>query len=159
MRHPYRVFLCGHNHRQVAADTALDKADQFRLGVIVMIDVALREIDVRPEFLQSILEACGSRNRADRSDKRVPQSIERQSLAGTNILEIKRFMCAFDNFRPAIVTPDASYQIEVGLACILCNKDVAGAAKIARRFAQRASGKQEFVSEGRLSSRFLRWRY
>src|SRR5437773_11274746 len=64
---------------------------------------------------------------------------------------MKRFMRAFDDFRGAIVTPDASHQIEVGLAGVLGNKDVAGAAKIARRFAQRAPREQEFVSERRLS--------
>src|SRR5207249_10928073 len=49
-RHPHRVFLGGHNHSQVATDTTLDKADQFRLGVIVMINVALGEIDMRAEL-------------------------------------------------------------------------------------------------------------
>src|SRR5437773_11487481 len=64
---------------------------------------------------------------------------------------MKRFMRAFDDFRGAIVTADASHQIEVGLAGVLCNKDVAGAVKIARRFAQRAPREQEFVSERSLT--------
>jgi len=57
-RHPHRIFLRGHDHRKIAADTTLDKADQFRLGIIVVIDVALGQIDMRPEFPQRVLEAC-----------------------------------------------------------------------------------------------------
>ena len=60
-------------------------------------------------------------------------------------------MRAFDDFRGPIVTPDASHQIEIRLAGVLCDKDIAGAAKIARRFTQRAPREQEFVSERRLS--------
>jgi len=45
------------------------KPDQFRLGVIVMIDVTLREIDMRPEFLQRVLEAFRRRDRAERTDE------------------------------------------------------------------------------------------
>src|ERR1700752_1577696 len=109
-----------------------------------MIDVAFREIDMRSEFLQSVLEACGRRDRAKRADKRVLQSFQRQSFARKNILDIKRFMGAFDDFSGAIVTADASHQIEIRLAGVLCNKDIAGAAEIPWRFAQRAPRKQEF---------------
>jgi len=73
----HRIFLRGHDHRQIATDTTLDKAVQFRLGVIMMIDVALGEIDMRPEFLQRVLEAFGCRDRAERTDERVLQSVER----------------------------------------------------------------------------------
>src|SRR4029077_5330841 len=99
--------LGSHNHRQVAADTTPDKADEFRLGVIMVIDVALREIDTRPEFLQRMLEAFGRCDCAERTDERVLQSLERQLFASENILKMERFMGAFDNFRGTIVTADA----------------------------------------------------
>ncbi len=60
-------------------------------------------------------------------------------------------MRAFDDFRGTIVTADAFHEIRIRLAGILCDKDVAGTAEIARRLPQRASGKQEFVSERSLS--------
>src|SRR5437667_8944106 len=60
-------------------------------------------------------------------------------------------MPAFDHFRGAIVAPDAFHQLKIMLAGVLGDKDVAGAAKIARPFPQRAPGQQEFVSERSLS--------
>src|SRR6266404_608466 len=61
------------------------------------------------------------------------------------------FMRALDDFRSAIVTADAPHQIEIRFASIFCDKDVTGSPEIARCFPQRASGKQEFISERRLS--------
>ena len=105
-RHAHRVFFGRDNHRQVAADTTVNEADQFRFGVIMMIDVAFREIDVRAEFGKRALKTFRGSDPAKRTDERVAQSLERQLFASENILQIKRFVRALDNFRGAIVTPD-----------------------------------------------------
>src|SRR5215831_9642286 len=106
----------------------------------MMIDVTLCQINVRPEVGKSGLETFRSSNRAQRTDERVAQSLKRQLFAGKNILQIKRFVSAFDNFRGAIITPDTSHQLEIRVAGILGNKDIAGAAQIARLLTQRAPG-------------------
>jgi len=41
-------------------DTTVDEADQFRFGVVMMIDVALRQIDVRAEFGKGALKLSGA---------------------------------------------------------------------------------------------------
>src|SRR5437764_734730 len=105
---------------------------------------------MRAKFLQRFFEALRRRDRAERTNERVVQSVERQSFAGKNILQMERFMRAFDDFGGAIVAPNARHQIEIRLTGIFCDKDVAGATEIARRFAQGPSGKQKFVSERRL---------
>lgn len=79
-----------------------------------------------------------------------PQSFKRQLFARKNILEVERFMRAFDDFGGTIVTADTFHQSEIRFAGVLRDKDVAGAAEIARPLAQGASRKQEFVSERRL---------
>src|SRR5215468_7519926 len=117
----------------------------------MMIDVALCKIDVRAEFVERVLETFRRRNRAQRTDEGVAQRLKGQLFARKHILEVKRFVRAFDNFGGAIVTPDASHQLEIGFAGILGNKNVAGAAKIAGPLAQRAPRQKEFVSERRLS--------
>src|SRR5207249_7578677 len=116
----------------------------------MMIDVALREIDVRAKFLQRFFEALRRRDRVEQTNERVAQSVERQSFASENILQIERFMRAFDHFGGTIVAPNASHQLEIRFTGIFCDKDVAGATEIARPLAQCSSGKQKFVSERRL---------
>src|SRR5262249_4614426 len=97
----------------------------------MMIDVTLCQINVRPEVGKSGLETFRSSNRAQRTDERIAQSLKRQLFTGKNILQIKRFVRTFDDFGGAIITTDASHQLEIGLAGIFGNKDVAGAAKTA----------------------------
>src|SRR5438094_9316425 len=103
-----------------------------------MIDVALGEIDMRPEFVQRSFEAFGGRDRAERADEGVLQSGKRQLFARKSILQMERFMRAFDDFRGTIVTADAFHETRIRFAGILCDKDVAGAAEIARPLPQRA---------------------
>ena len=117
----------------------------------MMIDVALCEIHVRAEFGKRALETFRGGNRAQRTDERVAQRLQRQLFARKNILKIKRFVRAFDNFRGAIVTPDPSHQLEIRLAGVFRNKNVAGAAKIARPLAQGAPRQQELVPKRCLS--------
>src|SRR5947199_10380367 len=106
---------------------------------------------MRAQFLQRFFEALRRRDRAERSNERGVQSVARQSFAGKNMLQVERFMRAFDDFGGAVVAPDAPHQLEIRLTGMFCDKDVARATEIARRFAQRPSGKQKFVSERRLS--------
>ena len=73
-RHAHRVFFGGDDHRQVTADTTVDEADQFRFGVVMMIDVAFREIDVRAEFGKRALKTFRRSNRAQRTDERIAQT-------------------------------------------------------------------------------------
>src|SRR5438093_13242581 len=117
-----------------------------------MIDVALGEIDMRPEFLQRGFEAFGRRDRAQRADEGVVQSGKWQLVARKNILKMERFMRAFDDFRGTIVAADALHEISITWAGILCDKDVAGAAEIARALPRRPSGEQEFVCAGGVPS-------
>jgi hypothetical protein len=113
----------------------------------MMIDVALRQVDVRTELGKRAFKTFRGCDRAQRTDERVAQRLKRQLFARKHILKIKRFVCAFDHFSGAIVTPDASHQLEIRLAGILSNKDVAGAAKIAWPLTQRAPGQHELVPE------------
>src|SRR4029078_12715764 len=138
--HAHRVFFGRHYHRQVSANTTVDEADQLRFSEVMMIDVALRQIDMRAEVSKCALKTFGGCNRAERTDERVAQSLERQLFAGKNILKIKRFVRAFDNFRSSIVTANPSHQLEIRFAGIFRNKNIAGAAKNARAFTQRAAG-------------------
>src|SRR6478672_11033039 len=117
----------------------------------MMIDVAFREIDVRAEFGKRALKTFRGCDRAKRTDERVAQNLERQLFAGKNILQVKRFVRALDNFGGPIVTPDPSHQLEISIAGSLGNKDVAGAAKIAWPLAQRAPGQQELIPKRCLS--------
>jgi hypothetical protein len=113
----------------------------------MMIDVALRQVDVRAELGERALETFRGCDRTQRTDERVAQSLKRQLFARKHILEVKRFVRAFDHFRGAIVTPDASHQLEIRLAGILGNKDITGAAQIARPLTQCAPGQQKLVPE------------
>ena len=72
-------------------------------------------------------------------------------FAPENVLEIKRFVRAFDNFGGAIVTTDSLDQCIVRLARALGDKNVTGPPQVARRFAQCTARKQEFISERGLS--------
>src|SRR5215813_5797395 len=116
----------------------------------MMIDVLLCEIDVRAQFAEGGFEAFRRSNRAQRTNENVAQSLERQLFARKNILKIEGLVRAFDYLGGAIVTPNASHQLEIGFACVFGNKNVAGAAKIARPLAQRPPGQEEFVTERRL---------
>src|SRR5581483_8847169 len=86
-------------------------------------------------------------NRADRSDVSVLQFIERQTLAGDNVLQIERFMGALNDLSSAIVTPNSLDQCLVRFTGALGDKNVAGPAKVARRFAQGSARQKEFVAE------------
>src|SRR5215813_9419797 len=129
-RHAHRVLFGGDNHGKVAAETAIDEADQFSFGVVMMINVAFRQIYMRTQFGKRALKTFRGSNRAERTDERVAQSLKRQLLTGKHILQVKRFMRTFDNFCRSIVTPDTSHQLEISVSGILGNKDVAGTAKI-----------------------------
>ena len=83
------VFFGRDNHFQIAPDTAIDKTLQFRVGVAVMIDVALGQFDLRAELAQSVFETFRRSNAAKRTDKSVPQMFQRAMLAGDNILQMK----------------------------------------------------------------------
>jgi len=74
-RHAHRVFFGCDDHRQVTADTTVDEADQFRFGVVMMIDVALREIYTRAEFGKRTLKTFRGCDRAQLADERVAQSL------------------------------------------------------------------------------------
>src|SRR4051812_29347718 len=60
-------------------------------------------------------------------------------------------MRALNDLGRAIVTANALDQLLVRLLGALGNKDIAGAAKIARRLAQRPAREEKFISERRLS--------
>jgi len=79
------------------------------------------------------------------------QLVEHYSLAGINVLQIKRPVRAFDDLGGAIVTPDALNERVIRFARIFGDEDVARAPQIARRLAQSAAREQEFVTERRLS--------
>src|SRR5262249_54937478 len=98
---------------------------------------------MRAEFGKRALKTFRSSNRAQRTNERVAQGLKRQLFAGKDILQVKRFVRTFDNFRGAIVTPDTSHQFEISVAGILGNKDIAGAAQIARPLAERSAWQQE----------------
>src|SRR5207247_4207036 len=120
----------GDDHREIAADTAISEADQLGLGVVMMIDVALCEIHVRAKLGERALKTFRGSDRAQRTNERVAQRLQRQLFARKNILKIKRFVRALDNFSGALVTPDPSHQLEIRLAGVCRNENVAGAAQI-----------------------------
>ena len=66
-------------------------------------------------------------------------------FARKNILKIKRFVCALDNFRGAIITPDSSHQLEIRVTGVFRDENVAGAPQIAWPLSQRAPGQHELV--------------
>src|SRR5260370_33800794 len=55
-RHAHRVLFGCDDHRQVTADATVDEAAQLGLGVVMMIDVALRPIDVCAELCKLALK-------------------------------------------------------------------------------------------------------
>ena len=73
------------------------------------------------------------------------------SVARVNILEIERFVCAFDDLGSAIITPNPLDEGIIRLAGILGNEDVARAPQITRSLAQGAAREQEFVPKRRLA--------
>src|SRR5215472_17312353 len=77
-RHAHRVFFGRDDHREVSADTTVDEADQFRFGVVMVIDVALRQIDMRAELRKRDLKTFWGSNRTQRTDEHVAQSLKRQ---------------------------------------------------------------------------------
>src|SRR6185369_926032 len=101
----------------------------------MMIDVAFPQIDMRAELGECTLKAFRGSDRAQGTDEGVAQRFKRQWFTRKHILKIKRFVRALDHLRSPIVTADASHQLEIRLAGILGNKDVAGASQIARRLA------------------------
>src|SRR5207248_5491699 len=64
-RKPDRVFLSGYHHLQVAADTSIDEAFQFRFGVTVVINVTLGDLDFSTEFAQAVFETVRRGDRAN----------------------------------------------------------------------------------------------
>src|SRR2546423_5143231 len=80
LRHADRVLFRGDDHRQIATDATIDKAAQLGLGIIMMIDVAEREVDVRAEILERAFETFRRRDSADRPDERGAQPVQQQSL-------------------------------------------------------------------------------
>src|ERR1700730_13849144 len=117
----------------------------------MMVNIAFRQVDPSAEFSQAAFEALRRGSPADGADERVAQTLERQSFARQNILQIERLMRALDDLGGAIVTPDALDKRVVRLAGVFGDEDVAGAPEISRRLAQRAARKQELISKGRLS--------
>ena len=105
------VFLGRDHHLQVAPDTAIDEILQFRVGVTVMIDVALGDFDLGAELAQSVLKAVWCGNCAKGTDVSAPELLQWLNLAGHDILEMQRFVRALDNFRGAIVTADSFDQL------------------------------------------------
>src|SRR5437868_14185273 len=63
-RKPDRVFLSGYHHLQVAADTSIDEALQFRFGVTVVIIVTLGDLDFSTVFAQAVLATVLRRDTA-----------------------------------------------------------------------------------------------
>ena len=59
-------------------------------------------------------------------------------------------MGAFDDLGRAIVTPNSLDQFLVGFTRAFGDENVAGAAKISRRFAQRSARQKKLVSKRRL---------
>src|SRR6202166_4623447 len=128
----------------------------------MMVDVTFCQLDARAEFSQAAFEALRRGDAADRPNKNVAQTLQGQSLARQNILQIERLMRALDDLGGAVVTADALDERVVRFAGVFGDEDVAGAAEISRRLAQRgaakmsrrlahrAAWKQELISKGRL---------
>src|SRR3954447_10680410 len=116
----------------------------------MMIDVALRQIDVGAKFLQRSLEAFRRGNRTERTHERAAQGVKRELFPAKNVLKIKRLMRAFDYLGCPIIAPDTSHQFEIGLAGVLRNENVAGATEITWSLAQSPTREQQFVPERRL---------
>src|SRR5262249_17030893 len=145
LRHADRGFLGGNDHRQGAANAAGHETTQFGVGIVMVINEAKPEIYVRSELFDRAFKTFRRGEPAERSDERAAQSLESQSLAGVNILQIKRTVGALDDLGGAIVTADALDQFIVRLAGVLGNENVTRAPQIPRRLAQRATREQEFV--------------
>src|SRR5437870_5903118 len=102
-RHAHGVFLGRDNYGKIAADTTGDEALQLGFGKIVVIDVALRKIDMCAELFERAFETFWCGDGAERADERVAHTLQRQLFTRVNILEIKRFVCALDDFGGAII--------------------------------------------------------
>src|SRR5216683_6339022 len=74
-RHAHRIFLGGNNHREIPPDAAINETAQFRFGVVVVVDVAQRKIDMGAEIFESALETFRSSDPAYRTDERAVQSV------------------------------------------------------------------------------------
>src|ERR1043165_4466399 len=130
-RKSHRVFFGRDDHLQIAANATGDEAVQLRFGVAVVIGVALRKFETGPEFLKPFLETFWRGDAANGPDVGIAQTLERNLLSSEDVLQMERPMRALNNFRGAIVAPDAPDQLVVRLASALGNEDATGTAKIA----------------------------
>src|ERR1700722_3142388 len=110
-----------------------------------------RQLDLRCQVLETLLEALGCRNPAQRSNIEPFEVIERQPFILIDVPEIKRHVAALDNFRRTIVTPNSLNQGLIGFAVALCDENVACSAQVPRWFAQSAAGQEILVAKGCLA--------
>src|SRR5438270_7845526 len=82
-----RVFLRGHDHRQVAPNAAVDEATDFVLSEIMVINKSKSEVHVGPELPESVSKTLRRRNCADGADERAAQAIKHKPFARINVLE------------------------------------------------------------------------
>src|SRR4051812_2853055 len=72
-----RVFLGRYDHRKIAAEATIDETLQFRLRVAMVIRVALRNLQLRAEFSQPVLETLRCRDSRKRADECAAQIFQR----------------------------------------------------------------------------------
>src|SRR6266478_3686571 len=94
--HTNCIFFRCYDHFQIAANTAIDKTLQFRLAVAMMVDISLDQINTGTKLPQSIFKTFWRSDSANRANKSVAQTLERQLLARDNVLQIEGFMRAFN---------------------------------------------------------------
>src|SRR4051812_25256049 len=144
------IFFSRHNHLDIAPDTAVDEAVELRLGVAVMIGVALRQFDPRTQFPQTVLETFRRGDAANGADVGVAEALERKLLAGDHVLKMERLVGALDDLRRAIVSANSFDQFVVRLARALGDEDVAGPPQIPGRLAESAPRQKMLISKRRL---------
>src|SRR5262249_10053711 len=146
-RHTHRVLFRRDNHFQVPPDTTFYETNELYFGIIVMIDVALGEIDMRTELFQCTFEAFRCGNGANRADESVTQTLQPPFFTGETILKIRGLVGAFDDLGCGIVAANTFQKGIVWFAGIFRDKDIAGPSQISRRLTQGASRKEEFITK------------
>src|ERR1022692_4522737 len=145
-RKAHGVLLCGDDDFRLALFAAIDGVENFLLGEAMMIGEAFGIDEFRSEFDEALLETLVLRDAAERGDLAAFEQIQIRTLAGENVLKIKRAVNAFDDAGGRVMLGDALAQI-LRAAVAFGDEDDAGAGEVRRRFAQGTARLQMLVAK------------
>jgi len=115
-----------------------------RLGVTMVIDVTFSQLDAGAQFPQAVLETVRRGDATHRANVSFAQPHQGKLVARENVLEIKRFVRAFDNFRRCDCKTDSLDSAIVRFARALGDKNVTGRAGCAAVRACAARSRNSF---------------